>query len=67
MFPVIYFKVGLILTVKITFISTLITIFSTVVVLNFIQNKNYKYNKNDIIITIIVTLILTIIGTNLIV
>lgn len=67
MFPVIYFKVGLILTVKITFISTLITIFSTIVVLNFIQNKNYKYNKNDIIITIIVTLILTIIGTNLIV
>ena len=65
--PIIYLKSGIILTGKLILISSLVTIFSTIVVSNYIQKKDYKYNRNDIVTTTIVNLILTIIGIYLIV
>lgn len=66
-FPVIYFKLGTALSFKIILLSTILIIFSNILVTKIICKKRYVYNKNDIIFSMIMDIILTIIVVNLII
>lgn len=65
MFPIIYFKIGHILTLKIIFNSIFITISTILILIKFVQKNKHILNKNHIIIAIIINIVLTIIIINL--
>lgn len=66
-FPVVYFKLGTVLSFKIIFLSTIIIIFSNILITKMVYKKRYKYNKNDIILSTTINIVLTILGINMLI